>query len=361
MSNKKRLTHIDIMESIAIFFVLTYHSTLYSFDFLNENTPLNYLLYFFRTILSTCVPLFFFVNGYLLFNRPFSMKKHVKKMIRIVFLVIFWAFALIPLYMFILGKPFSIKTVILSFLNLDAEYAITVFWYLGALICIYIFFPALKALFDSNKKHFIFFVAVCAVLTFGLTLANELLGFMSVVLQHGLGKINYPAIEMFNPFVGIHGYSFVYFCVGGLICTYEERIRSFSKVKRNLVSLIGIIISCSMLFLVGIFHSKFIDGKIWDIVWWGYDSVFTFLNVIFIYVLSLNYTKDNRFINTISQNTLGIYILHSLIIMLTRPLIKSYEFLCNIPVNLLYSFAILCVCLIVCLAIKKVPFLRKLV
>lgn len=288
------------------------------------------------------------------------MKKHVKKVVRIIFLTFFWACALMPLYMLILGEPFSIKTIIFSILNLDTEYHMNVFWYLGALICIYILFPALKALFDSNKKHFTLFIAICAILTFGFTLANQLLDFIGIVSHYGFGKINYPAIEMFNPFRGMYGYSFVYFCIGGLIYTYEEKIRSFSKVKRNLISSIGIIISCSMLFLVGIFYSK-VDGEIWDVVWNGYDTIFTFLNVIFIYVLSLSYSKDNRFISAISRNTLGIYILHSLIIMLTRPLIKSYGFLCNLPVNLVYSFAILCVCLLLCLAMKKIPFLRKLV
>lgn len=59
MIKQKRYAHIDLLESIAIFFVVIYHSTIYTFDILQDNSVVNYLLYFDRTILSTCVPLFF--------------------------------------------------------------------------------------------------------------------------------------------------------------------------------------------------------------------------------------------------------------------------------------------------------------
>ncbi len=66
-TDKKRLFFIDILESIAIFFVLSYHGTNYSFEFLQDRgNVLFYFRYYLRTILSCCVPLFFFANGYLL-------------------------------------------------------------------------------------------------------------------------------------------------------------------------------------------------------------------------------------------------------------------------------------------------------
>lgn len=79
MENSKRLTYIDLLESIAIFFVLLYHSRLYATDFLSDSSISNYISYFSTTILSTCVPLFFFANGYLLFSKPFVLKKHIFK------------------------------------------------------------------------------------------------------------------------------------------------------------------------------------------------------------------------------------------------------------------------------------------
>ena len=361
MAGKKRFSHIDLLESIAIFFVVTYHSTLYTFDILQDNSILNNFLYFGRTILSTCVPLFFFANGYLLFNKEFILSKHIKKTIRLILLVFIWGLLLMPIYMIIAREPLRIKTIVLSLLNLDIPWGMNLFWFLGALICMYILFPALKALFDKSEKSFLSFTIACAVLTFGFVFGNQVLSFLSTVSHHNLGSLNYPALTMFNPFRGSYGYSFVYFCVGGLIYKYEDRILSVKRAKRNTIAIIGLLVSCGCLFLVGVFYSKYFDGKLWDVVWNGYDTVFTFFNVIFIYLLCLNYQKNNIFIRNISYNTLGIYFTHGTIIRLTRPWIKTQDLFCNLPVNLLYAFLIVCVCLLICILLRKIPVLNKLI
>ena len=134
----KRLSHIDLLESIAILFVVFYHGPLYSYNFLQHNTATNYLLYYARTILSICAPLFFFVNGYLLLNKPFDLKKHVKKTVRLVVLTFVWAFMLMPVYLLINGEPLSMETVRLAVLNLDVNWRMNYFWFTGSLVCIYI-------------------------------------------------------------------------------------------------------------------------------------------------------------------------------------------------------------------------------
>ena len=360
MEAKKRLSHIDLLECFAILFVVIYHSRVYSFDFVQENSFLNYLLYFARTILSTCVPLFFFANGYLLFNRKFDLNKHIKKILRLIALVFVWAFLLMPIYMIIEKEPLNVKTIISSILSLDTSWTINYLWFIGAIVCIYVLFPALKALFDSNKKSFVFFVVACAILTFGVVFANHGILLLESLTQKTIPGFSQPIFRMFNPFRGSYGYSFVYFCVGGLIYKYEPKILSIPKAKRNIISVLGIIISSAMLFLLGVFMSHY-EGGVWDVVWGGYDTVFTFLNVIFIYVLCLNYTKDYSLIKNISCNTLGMYFIHGIILRLTRPLVKSVDFLCNFPFSIIYSAAVICLCLLLCLLIKKVKILRNLV
>ena len=176
-------------------------------------------------------------------------------------------------------------------------------------------------------------------------------------LENGL---NLPVITMFNPFRGAYGYSFVYFCVGGIIYENESKILSFSKSKRNVISVFGIVVSCFCLFVMGVLHSRLIKGEVWDIVWNGYDTIFTFLNVMFIYLLSLNYKKDIGFIRAISKNTLGIYFIHGLFLRLTIDVFE-YDYLKNLPFNLVYSFAILCICLFISVLLKKIPLLKNLV
>ena len=260
-----------------------------------------------------------------------------------------------PIYTIIANEPLNIKTLIFNILNLDVPY----FWFLEALLCLYIFFPALKALFDKSKKAFVFFIAVCFVLTFGFVLGNQLLSFVGVVIHHPLGDLEYPLLTYFNLFHNNFGYAFVYFCFGGLVFIYKDKILAIPRKKRNIISILGIIISCGCLFLIGVYFTK-TNNERWDVVWNGYDTVFTFLNVVFIYVLSLNYTKDNIFIRSISCNTLGIYLIHALFIRLTGTWMANQSFFCNLPSCALYAFVIMCVSLLICLIIRKVPIMNRL-
>lgn len=94
---KKRIPWVDLMETIAMYLVVLYHGTIYA-----ENSELDKcLMYFFRTIISTSVPIFFFVNGYLLFNRKFELKKHILKTIRLIVLTGIWAVITLGLLMVI--------------------------------------------------------------------------------------------------------------------------------------------------------------------------------------------------------------------------------------------------------------------
>ena len=150
----KRLAHIDILEFIAIFFVILYHSTLYSYDFLMECKFTHYVLYYFRTILSTCVPLFFFANGYLLFGKSFALRKHILKMIKLIALTMIWAIITLIFLQPIKQETLSLVEFIKSIWHWKQGW-INHLWYMGALICIYVFFPLLKNAYDNNYKVFL--------------------------------------------------------------------------------------------------------------------------------------------------------------------------------------------------------------
>ena len=72
----ERYHAIDIIKVLGLLFVILYHSATYQYDWLEDGQALFYFRYYFRTILSTCVPLFFFANGYLLLNKQFDLRKH---------------------------------------------------------------------------------------------------------------------------------------------------------------------------------------------------------------------------------------------------------------------------------------------
>ena len=72
-------------------------------------------------------------------------------------------------------------------------------------------------------------------------------------------------------------------------------------------------VSWLALFLFGVMKTN-MDGKLFDTVYDGYDSIPTLFMSITIFIfcsgLKLNNGKFNRVIESISSNTLGIYFIH---------------------------------------------------
>ena len=118
------------------------------------------------------------------------------------------------------------------------------------------------------------------------------------------------------------------------------------------------------LFVVGVVLSN-VQKECWDVVWDGYDTIFTFVNVFCIYSLCTKYVgKENWFrkiISAVSGNTLGIYFIHMSIIPIVGMLVYSVWFLGNVPGNLIFAALVLLASLGVVLGIKKVPLLKMLV
>lgn len=305
-TSSSRWHYLDLMKCIGILFVLIYHATTYSYSWMHDGDTTLLIRYFLRTILSTCVPLFFFVNGYLLLNKPLNLKAHITKTLKMVLITLIWAMLTLVILMPIENAFLSWEQFLQYAKSLDRDW-LNYLWYMGALTCIYIFFPLLKATFDHNKKAFIYFTIICALLTFGNSLIADLL---SVLLHKGLGRPN--LFNMFNPFKGIYGYAFVYFCIGGLTHTIKEKLTN----RGTFVPLLTITLSCCGLFIMGISLSTY-QQSVWDVVWYGYDSVFTLINVMMIFILCLSYKGQYRWIRSISTNTLGIYFVHKLLIHIT--------------------------------------------
>lgn len=357
-----RWDYIDLIEFIGMFFVLIYHSTTYQFSWLDDNNTIYFIRYYLRTILSVCVPLFFFANGYLLLNRSFNLKKHIFKIVNIVVLTVVWGIIVVLILMPIEHEFLSIRE-ILSYVWTWHQGWINYLWYMGALVCIYIFLPILKAVFDTKRNIFIYFTIICALLTFG----NRALSICGTILAsgHEVSFLDVNLFNIFNPFRGIYGYSFVYFCVGGLAHSFKEKIDLINVKKRNIYAAFTLVLSCAGLFTTGIVLSK-ISGKMWDVVWEGYDTFFTFVNVCAIFMIAISYIpKKNSILSSyilnVSQNTLGIYFIHEVLIHLTRPVVKEWLIAQNFIGCIIYSLIILSISLSFSLVLRNIPFFKNLV
>lgn len=364
---KPRLAWIDLFEAFAIFAVVFYHATssIATLDFSTAISPHFSIFYFFRSILTVCVPIFFFANGFLLFRKPdFKLKSHLQKTFKFFLLAIIWYLITLIFLIFLhrselsFSNPFSVFSAVKSGVNH--------LWYLGALVCIYLFYPLLKTTYDHHPSAFLYFAILCATITFGNSFLNELFTFISYFFttSHAIfTDTNFFSI--FNPLRGLYAFSFTYFCLGGLAARYLPRLLSFSLGKRNLFAIITLCISWLVLFGLGLLYSSS-SGQIWDNVWFNYGSIFTLAAVFALFLLSQNYAAKNPIIITISKNTLGIYLIHTLFIAafanyFQLTLITDFSSPLLLVVNLIYAIIILALSLLSSLFLRHLPILQKLI
>ena len=368
---KPRIAWIDLLETIAIFSVVLCHCTAHIANMpLSEANVGFYLHYALRSITAVCVPLFFFANGYLLLTRPFDLKRHFRKIIKFIFIAVFWYALTLAFLVFLHRDQLAVN----GFSNTIAslKYGVTHLWYLGALVCLYIFFPLLKVAYDHHRQAFIYFTLVCAIITFGNTLLNNLMTFYSSFINHqGIIYTDTNFLNIFNPFRGMYGYTFVYFCLGGVVAYYFDKIKAVARQKRNLIALCGLILGWLGLFGLGLMYSK-ASGQIWDNIWYGYDTIFALITTISIFFLSLNWRQDNIIFRTISRNTLGIYLIHMLIIYALTTWANGFIMYYTCPLSsvpliisfigvIIYTIIVLFISLGITAIIKKLPLIKNIV
>lgn len=355
-----RLDFVDLLKGIAIYFVVLYHFNKIPIDFINNDIFNNYFNYFIKSIFSICVPIFFFTNGLLLLNKDsFDIKKHITKVIRLIFITIIWGGITLATLSIIRNETLTMYEFVNGIFYLKPDWN-SHLWFLGALIIIYIFHPLLFHAYKTNKQIFYFFFICIMFFTFGNVLLGNILTIVSVLTNKFYNtnfNINYFGI--FNPFDGIYGYTIGYFMLGGIIFKYRDYL---NNKRFRYISICGIITSMILLSLYGIIVSHR-QQEIWDIVWSGYDSVFTLLNVFFIFIISLNYKskwKIGNLITSLGKNSLGIYFLHVIVGNLLKSIFFQMEICNELLANFIFAFVILFTSLFFTLLLKKVPVVKGL-
>jgi surface polysaccharide O-acyltransferase-like enzyme len=326
-------------------------------NILENNNFINYLHYYIKSLFSICVPIFFFVNGLLLLNKPLNLKRHVYRTIQILFISIIWGFLTVFLLMIIRKDYLSLIDILKAVVILPVGWG-NHLWYLKALVIIYSIFPLIKLSYDSNKVIFYYFLCLVFILTFG----NNFILIVVNILEYVMGK-NYiiDTFDFFmniNIFHGIHGYSIGYFLIGGLFLYYKEAL--YKRLNKIIIVLI-IMSSLFFLTIYGIIMTKS-NGELFDVVFDGYATIFTVLNVLGVSCLIMNYRSTGivgKIIRIIGENTLGIYLLHVFIGTLLMPIYKSIDISTNLLINMLFAFIILMFSCMATLALKKIPLFRQ--
>ena len=75
---KSRVQYIDFIKTISIFIIITLHNGTWRTDFISSGSTASLVQYCIR-LFCEGVPIFVFLNGFLLFDKTFNAKKHAKK------------------------------------------------------------------------------------------------------------------------------------------------------------------------------------------------------------------------------------------------------------------------------------------
>ena len=292
-SNKKRYSYLDLLKCIAMYGVVFYHGAIPWLPVLTD-TPMSYVNYFIMAILSMSVPVFFFVNGFLMFGKNFDMKRHIKKTVHILCVAVIWGVLTTVFLMIIRGEYLGIRGLFQTLWQLKANW-ISHLWFLGILVSIYLIFPLLNVVYESNRKIFIYFVAIGSIMIFGNSLLNEMANLCTVSIQDPKMIENLNFFHIFNPFKDTYSFAFIYFCLGGLVYGYKDKIAVWAENKGTKIAVYSLIMNLCCLFAIGLMYSNFTDRP-WDTVWNGQTTIFTLCSVMSVFVVAVRYKEKNAVI-----------------------------------------------------------------
>ena len=362
----KRIPGIDLAEAFAALMVVIYHISLCSYKLFEDPTVSTAITYFCRTILVTCVPIFLMVNGFLLLRHELNLKKHVVKTVRLFLLSLFWGVAPLQTQLMLDGSSLTP----LEFIKTMMQYSGPTIhlWYMGALVCIYLFFPLIKLVYDKDRRIFLFFLIFSFAVTFGNRVLNQI-NTIVLFLQGGYqgAEVRNNWFSIFNPYNAVHGYTFVYFCLGGLLPDMVDWLQKHFPAERR-----RRLVLCAAVFAGAVVHALWFlflnyttGGYYLCVVWYGYNTLSALVMTLCVVLLCLEYqglhSVPCRLVRTVSEHTLGIYFLHMIILLPLKVYMWAHlRWLCNLPGNILVGAAVTAVCVLISMGIRKIPGIRYL-
>ena len=336
---KVRYKYIDLIKLIAIMCVIVLHSINLKINFIDNNNVKQYIQFLVR-ILIEGVPIFVCINGFLIINKKFDLKKHLSKTLKIFIILLIWCIIDIITIKLLRNENINIKNIIENVMLTDISNTYTgTLWFLQNLIMLYLVFPVLKVLHDENKKIYNYLFIIVGIFTVGLKFVNSIL---IIVQDMSNIKIAIYFSTFFSKYNPIQNGSFLFFfMLGGYIFEKKEIL----EIKKNRIYcvLIGII-SIGLAFLLGVITSKVSKHMVSDS--FNYCTIFTGPIIILMFTIFYKWNeKDkiyNKLIMDIGKNSLGIYLVHKIVIVF-------------------FPICILITSYLIIKIIRKIPIIKKTV
>lgn len=331
---------LDILKISACFSVIILHVT---GIIANTDTKytINHTLYY---IAVFAVPIFFMVNGCLLLNKNnIDYKYVIKKIINILLVVLSWNMLIFLAELIIKRK--IINPFYMLFNNFIEKDYFWQFWFLGALILIYLVLPMIHKCFGKTKS--------AIIITGIFVLISLIIDFLSLIRSFNEQSIlQIHVIQTFRVWTWL-----AYYLLGGLLGKIEVREYIISKISKK-INIMMLIISLIVISLYQYNIGHYFYNTLYSEYF--YDNIFTYVYIIslFFVIYRQNFKiKHTKPINLVSNNIMGIYIVHVTII---KGFTHFYKFNTSIP-NIVFIFIVFICSFILTFIISQIPLVNRLI
>lgn len=326
--------NIDIIRLIACAAVVGLHT--FPKDLSLVTASLYYLSGF-------AVPFFFMSSGFFLLNRGELNYKYVwHKCAGIIKIVLFWNCILYALRLgkaLIFNKILAINIFVFleGFLKSFVQKGkLWQFWYLGALLIIYVFLPVLSKLNQRSRRVLLL---ICGVISIVIQVASFL---------HGEPVQKY-VIKTFRIWTWLF-----YFLLGSEMKTLKVWISDHISVVSHFLLCIGVTIiiiafenyvGCKkILEMSGALHAEYFYDSFCEMFW---------IALMFSFLLRIDFSGSvSKYITGLASLTMGVYIVHPLILGITVKIIGNT----SIFRSIVYWLVTMLCAVVVTWIIKKLPF-----
>lgn len=346
-----RLVYIDYLETIAIFCVVCCHYNAVMGTGLASNM---FMLF------AKCfgVPIFFLVNGALVFQRNFSLKKHLKKTGMLILTTASWKGA----YLFVQcmklrgGIAVCRKSDLWNYFcgtNLSEPYVPAEhFWYMYALIGVYFVVPLFMAIYNEKKTYYFYLI----LLLLAIQVFTEL---DALITNLTTMNIAFSTIRSsYFPFAQ-GGYYLLFFLIGPLVHNYFYKTKR--KKKRRLAA--GILAVSGMIWLILEYYmqNRTLVGAHQPLQG-DYQRLSTLVMAVGMFglfaTIDWNRKKCNAIMQFVSARTIGIYAAHMYIAYRVSPWIVSKTARTGIGMLVLQAIGVMICSLLITEGLSLIPGVR---
>lgn len=304
-SKYKRNINIDLIKILACIAVVGLHTLQRDVSYLNSS--LYYLCGF-------AVPFFFMSSGYMLSSRNISIAYSVRKCFALLKLIVYWGIVVYGAYylcLIVRGNGMDEISIIKIVWNLIKggvkKGYLWQFWYIGALMIVYMCLPLISKIIHKNG----------AISERRLHILWCIFFLNSIVFQFASYYSLVPLQRSINQTFRIWTW-FQYFLLGGCISMHIDKIK---KINQGTVWLLSVLIVVIQNIIGrGVLHDTHAE--------YFYDSplMILWIAVLFCYILKAELsTKMYEIIPKISSYTLGVYIIHPLIMYFVAHFVSDFS------------------------------------